>query len=425
MQSIALLLVSFGLVVVLQKVIAFWKAMKTVNFHPGPRRAVSLTGTMGSAVLPPWPGLAAGLNHLYKAKMKLFNYYGWDAYAEVSWFGKPTVTYVLADAGALKEVTSNRQRFQKPTEIYSVLNVYGENVLMVEGEKWKKYKKLTIPAFTDRNNRLVWSETIRLVLELFEDVWGDKKTIEVNNFLDITLPITLFVFSGAGLGNHMSWKDEEIPKGHKLSFKHALHRASSDLIIKAAVPSWAMGLTARLRESRLAFEELGDYMNEMLQERLVSRNSERHDLFSLLMASSMEDAKDGERLDRSEILGNAFIFLIAGHETTANTLCFAFALLALYQDEQERLYEHVCSVLTDKRIPTYADMPLLTRCLAFTETEGIAVLALMVSKYKVSIKEEPQFASETFEQRKARVLNTKLDITLGPVRVPLVFTRRD
>ncbi len=56
-----------------------------------------------------------------------------------------------------------------------------------------------------------------------------------------------------------------------------------------------------------------------------------------------------------------FIFLLAGYEvgslsssravtqnippkTTAHTLCFTFALLALYPDEQERLYQHIKDV---------------------------------------------------------------------------------
>jgi cytochrome P450 len=58
-----------------------------------------------------------------------------------------------------------------------------------------------------------------------------------------------------------------------------------------------------------------------------------------------------------------FIFLFAGHEvnsspsscgvvvksslqTTAHTLCFTFALLALYPDEQERLYQHIKGVMS-------------------------------------------------------------------------------
>ena len=72
-------------------------------------------------------------------------------------------------------------------------------------------------------------------------------------------------------------------------------------------------------------------------------------------------------------------------QATANALCFALGLLALYPDEQEKLFEQIKSV-TKGRVPvrsfslsdfvvyrgqlhfwiiqTYADMPLLTRSLA-------------------------------------------------------------
>jgi hypothetical protein len=39
----------------------------------------------------------------------------------------------------------------------------------------------------------------------------------------------------------------------------------------------------------------------------------------------------------------------------------------------------------------------------FFETEGIAVMTMIVSKYKIEIKEEPEFVGETFEERYARV----------------------
>ena len=48
----------------------------------------------------------------------------------------------------------------------------------------------------------------------------------------------------------------------------------------------------------------------------------------------------------------------------------------------------------------------------FAETEGTAVLAMLVSKYKITIKEEPQFASETFEERKSRILYGTQGLTL-------------
>ncbi|KAG1862036.1 cytochrome P450 [Suillus subalutaceus] len=60
----------------------------------------------------------------------------------------------------------------------------------------------------------------------------------------------------------------------------------------------------------------------------------------------------------------------------------------------------------------------------FAETEGAAVLTILISQYIISIKDEPQFAGETYEQRKARVLDARSMLTLAPTRLPLVFRRR-
>jgi hypothetical protein len=48
----------------------------------------------------------------------------------------------------------------------------------------------------------------------------------------------------------------------------------------------------------------------------------------------------------------------------------------------------------------------------FFETEGIIILTMMVLRYKIEVQEEPQFATETFEERKARILATKAGLTL-------------
>ena len=41
---------------------------------------------------------------------------------------------------------------------------------------------------------------------------------------------------------------------------------------------------------------------------------------------------------------NTFVYLIAGHETTAHTLTYLYGLLALYPDEQEKLYEKLVRI---------------------------------------------------------------------------------
>ena len=40
---------------------------------------------------------------------------------------------------------------------------------------------------------------------------------------------------------------------------------------------------------------------------------------------------------------------------------------------------------------------------SFFETEAIVVTTMLVSRYRIEIKEEPEFANETFEERYARI----------------------
>ena len=47
----------------------------------------------------------------------------------------------------------------------------------------------------------------------------------------------------------------------------------------------------------------------------------------------------------------------------------------------------------------------------FAETEAVAIITLFIARYRIRVKEEPQFASETFEQRKARLCALAPSIT--------------
>ncbi|KAG2031427.1 cytochrome P450 [Suillus americanus] len=359
------------------------------------------------------------------------------------------------------------------------------------------------------------------MLDLFDTMWVGQEEVVVNHSVDLTFPIALFVIGAAGFGRPISWKkDAVVPLGHQLTFQDALRAVTQDLPLRLLVPRWAMGLTKRFRRTRLAFDELHRYLTEMIHERQESKDEEHNnDLLSSLVSANDDEnlSKGGVRLSDSELIGNIFIILVAGHETTAHVLSFAFALLALHPDKQEEMYQHIKRVLSDGRIPSYDDMPSLTYSSAvfnealrmfppvctvpkssaedttftltdvngtlktvvvpkgfglaldvpglhynpkywedpfafkperflgdwnrdafiafssgyrgcvgrkFAETEGAAVLTILISQYIISIKDEPQFAGETYEQRKARVLDAQTMLTLAPTRLPLVFRRR-
>lgn len=512
------LLFSAAGAILCHRVVALYNSRRKFGSLPGRTFFLSPASLLSNFLLPCIRGISAGKNFLHVNKYSEFEYLGHSAYRISTIFPAVESLLVLADADAIKQVISSRTAFPKPIELYGSLSFFGRNIVASEGEEWKKYRKISAPAFSERNNRMVWEETVSIVDELFTDIWGDRKVIEVDHAVDLTLPFALFVIGAAGFGQRMSWKDKEItPQGHQLAFKEALHTVSTDVFIKLAVPGWAMGATQRTRSVQAAFDELEKYMMEMIQERSASGASEKNDLFSNLLESNAAD-DGGNALTARELLGNIFIFLIAGHETTAHTLAFSLALLALYPDEQEKVYQQVKSVLPNGEVPSYDDRNKLDRCIAayyetmrlvppvtnvpkvsardttltihdargekvvipvqagtqvamdiaglhhnprywknpdefkpdrfledynrdaflpfsggarscigrkFFETEGVSALAMFLSRYKITIKEEAEFAHESFEERKTRVLASKAGITVTPLRIPLVFTRRD
>ena len=60
--------------------------------------------------------------------------------------------------------------------------------------------------------------------------------------------------------------------------------------------------------------------------------------------------QEGSRLSNEEIVSHAVTFLLAGYETTANTLAYTSYLLALNPDIQEKLQSEIDSYFDDKSV---------------------------------------------------------------------------
>jgi cytochrome P450 len=76
-----------------------------------------------------------------------------------------------------------------------------------------------------------------------------------------------------------------------------------------------------------------------------------------LMARSTKET-DGAPLDSNALLDEATVLFMAGHETTANTLAWAWYLLSQAPDVQARMHAELDAVLRG-RVPTLADVPKL------------------------------------------------------------------
>lgn len=204
---------------------------------------------------------------------------------------------------------------------------------------------------------------------------GTKETV------DDTALLALHVLTYAGFGMKYSYVEGvQRPKpGFTMSYRDALSLVLRNVILLFIVPRAFLRLSfmpKKLRDLGQATVEFQMYMEQMLarERQLISkREPGEQNLISALIRAS-EEAKEPSKnesmqgLQDEEIFGNIFIYNLAGHETTANTVAYAIVLLAAYPEWQDWIAEEIDIVFGSQentKAEAYeAAFPRLRRCLA-------------------------------------------------------------
>ncbi|KAI5922650.1 cytochrome P450 [Camillea tinctor] len=295
------------------------------------------------------------------------------------------LTIFTENAEAIHQITSKREAFPKPLEAYAILGQYGDNVVTLEGAAWRMHRKVVSASFNEKNNALVFKESIRQTQGLI-DLWlgpdglGDKTfdTLEKD-----TASLMLNIIANIGFGLKILWPGQEFPpdadprlakyathdapEGHSMSFVNALARTLDYLILLLIAPKWLLRIvpSKHAKQALEAENNFVGYLHEFLQEKIEDVrkgdiNEEGMDIMGSLVRTSYGDktvngsapgagqSKKGAQvpaLTDAEIIGNAFINIVAGHESTANVLHFSLAELAINPASQRRLQRDVDDLL--------------------------------------------------------------------------------
>ena len=228
------------------------------------------------------------------------------------------------------------------------------------------------PQSSDKNNEVVWNETLCQTQSLLE-VWRISQDGAAKGSGGLTIgrdlmQLSLHIISKAGFGVPMRWyntKDaegEKIPGKHTLTYKDALDGVLTNIYSIALMPRWLL-LNLPLRSLNHALccsKEWGDYVKE-LYEAKMSENEEFEsggmDLMGTLIrdieSSQMKKPSQADSLSVSEILGNTFILLLAGHESTANSIHYSLLYLALHVSQQKLLQNEVDEIFSDRPVDSW------------------------------------------------------------------------
>lgn len=189
--------------------------------------------------------------------------------------------------------------------------------------------------------------------------------------------LSLHVMAGAGYGYPLDWDHAgNVPPNHELSFNETIQATIDHIITYVLVPHYLLDLIPlkMFRDTKRAFDEIGQYILEMIDignQKSMSLETGENILSNLVKHSAhvWKGPKD-HALEDNEIIGNAYVLLIAGHETTypfrrndisnfsANALTYALYMLAIHPVIQEKLFKEIEEVCGD-RAPSFTDIPNL------------------------------------------------------------------
>ncbi|KAI9376466.1 cytochrome P450 [Aspergillus egyptiacus] len=284
----------------------------------------------------------------------------------------------VADAGLANQIVSTRGSFPKPVWQYAIMELYGPNVVTCEDTEWAHHRRHVTNIFNEKNNDLVWKESIRLVNEMIES-WKETSTISgsrdllVKSVKEDIYKFALNVFSGAGFGVQMPFhavaKDSaEVkgpygvfqdtktpPEGFDFTFRSVTAymnaKIASVVFANIFLPKWVpRALLPFLKRDFAAHRDLGAYLKRIISIKETQDSATASNLIQGMVRdrnrSDTSSSKESSLSDL-EIISNTHVFTIAGHETTATTLRYALILLALHQEMQEWAYQGIKEATKD------------------------------------------------------------------------------
>jgi cytochrome P450 len=254
----------------------------------------------------------------------------------------PRRLLLVSDPDAIEYVlVTGARNFSKHFALRFNPVVLGNGLLTSEGDSWLRQRRLMQPAF-HRQRIVGYAATMVEYTQALLATWEEGQTRDVlADMMRLTLGIAAKTLFGADADEQAS----QVGAALAVAQNSFIARVNSLLPLPASVPT-----PGNLRLRR-AVRKLDEVIYGFIRQRRAG-GEERGDLLSLLLHARDED--DGTRMTDKQLRDEAMTLFLAGHETTALTLSWAWYLLARNPEADARMAEEVRAVL-DGRPPTAGD----------------------------------------------------------------------
>ena len=243
----------------------------------------------------------------------------------------------------IEQVLRKRELFVKRGDL--LRNILGDGLVTAKGESWFRQRRLVQPVFHQKriaNYAKVMVDYTESLLETWQD--GEIRDIH-GDMSSLTLDIVVKTIFNIDFNN-----TEAKTIGYALS-------ESLDWIERRRKEIPVIGKLFSFR-GNLRFQKAMQDMDETIYKVIHQRRQDRDsgDLLSMLIQA--EDEADGSSMNDKQLRDEVATLMIAGHETTANTLAWTWMLLSEYPQVQYKLLAELEEVL-NVRSPSIEDIPRL------------------------------------------------------------------
>ena len=255
--------------------------------------------------------------------------------------------YFLYDPDDIEYVLStNAKNFIKSRSLRSPFfqRLVGNGLLTSEGDTWRRQRRLAQPAF----HRQRISTYGNVMVEYAQRMISSWRAGEVRDIHRDMMRLTLEIVVKTLFNTDVSNDADRVGRVLSQMVKPFASQATLKWILDNRLP------TPAHRRFYRAAKEIDEIVYRIISERRASEY-DQGDLLSMLLASQDED---GSQMTDQQLRDEVMTLFLAGHETTALTLSWAWYLLALDSDVEKKFHAELEEVLAGK-LPTVADLARL------------------------------------------------------------------
>ncbi len=256
--------------------------------------------------------------------------------------------YAFAHPSLIREVLVEKAksfvRYERFIEVHAQL--HGRSVLIAEGEEWRQQRRLLQPSFSNKQFDLYAGQIVEAARESLERLPTEVPLDFEHAMNMLTIDVVLRTMFGSRVEHDTAEIEKAVRWWSQISF--------SEMAMPMTLPDW-LPLPGKAKK-RWAMAVLNDFITSQIRRRRAE-GAKQDDFLGTLLALPADEGADGQGSDRLARDQSMAVFL-AGHSTTATSLCWAAWALAKHADVRERVLREIDEVL-GQRAPTFADMARL------------------------------------------------------------------